>query len=364
MAKALAALGVLAVLTLGGLVALNLQGRGAAQRAEALAEKGAAQPLTPLYPAPAFAFTAHDGATTTLASLRGQVWVANFVFTQCRTICPLLTAKMVQLQRRLADTDARFVSFSVDPEHDTPDVLNTYAQRWAPNERRWQLLATTAQTLPELTRGFRVTATKNETPGAVDPIFHSSVFVLVDREGQVRGVYDSELRADFEALERGTRLLAGAPTEGAAPLPNDGAELYHALACANCHERPELAPALDGLAGERRELENGLVATYDEAYVRESVLAPDAKRVRGYPLRMPTYDGLLTAAQLEALGTWLLARPKKGHPEAAAHLAVDPICDMEVRVTADTPRAPAPDGGLVYFCSRHCQHDFEARSQR
>ena len=78
-------------------------------------------------------------------------------------------------------------------------------------------------------------------------------------------------------------------------------QLYKDLKCAQCHDAPALAPSLAGRAGTRRELENGLLVGYDEAYIRESLLAPDAKRVRGYPLRMPTYDGQIDGAALAEL---------------------------------------------------------------
>ncbi|MBX7098231.1 MAG: SCO family protein [Myxococcaceae bacterium] len=356
MGKLLVAVAALAVLSLAAVVALRLSGRGP-DRAERFADQGARQTLAPLWPAPDFAFPDQHGRTVTAASLRGKVWVADFVFTRCRTLCPMLTAKFVQLQRRLAGVDVAFVSFSVDPANDTPEVLAAYARQWASDEPRWSLLATGATTLPPLVKGFRVTAAPSEA-GAVDPIVHSSVFVLVDGQGQVRGVFDSEEREDFEALQRGVRALAApaAPVEAPALEP---AAQYHALGCASCHERPELAPALDGLAGQRRTLDNGLLAVADAAYVREAIVAPEARRVRGYPLRMPSYDGLLAPAELDALVAWVLARPKAGQGAAEAGLAEDPICHMAVRVVDDTPRVVS-DGGTEYFCSSLCRERYLA----
>ena len=356
MGKLLVAVAALAVLSLAAVVALRLSGRGP-ERAERFADQGAKQSLAPLWAAPDFAFPDQHGRTVTAASLRGKVWVADFIFTRCRTLCPMLTAKFVQLQRRLAGVDVTFVSFSVDPEHDTPEVLAAYARQWASDEPRWTLLATGAATLPALVKGFRVTAAPSEA-GAVDPIVHSSVFVLVDGEGQVRGVFDSEERADFEALQRGVRALASPAREVAEPTLEPAAQ-YHALGCASCHERAELAPPLDGLAGQRRTLENGLLALADQAYVRESIVAPEAKRVRGYPLRMPSYDGLLTPEALDGLVGWLLARPPAQQAVADAVVAEDPICHRQVRVAADTPTASA-DGGTEYFCSSLCRDRFLA----
>lgn len=349
-------LGVSALLTVGLLVGVRLAGPPKAARAEAFTERSVKQPLEPLWPAPDFAFVDERGGTVTRQALAGKVWVANFVFTQCRSICPLLTSKMVQLMRRLPGVDARFVSFSVDPANDTPAVLAAYRQKWAADEPRWALLATTAQTLPPLVAGFHVTAAPGK-PGDVDPITHSGVFVLVDKQGVVRGAFDSEHAADFQALERAVRTLAG---EAGQPVqePSDAVSLYHALSCASCHESDALAPKLEGLAGHKREQDTGLLATFDEAYVRESILSPDAKRVRGYPLHMPSYDGLVSPAALSALTAWLL-RPGAAPDAGSAEVALDPVCHMQVRVTADALHSEA-DGGPVYFCSAHCKARFDA----
>jgi len=360
MNRLLGAVGVSALLTVVGLWLLRDRIAGSAARpAEAYAEMGDRQKLEPLWPVPGFALTSQAGETVTPQSLRGRTWVVNFIFTQCRTLCPLLTAKMVQLQRRLEGADVTFVSVSVDPEHDTPEVLAAYARKWAPREKRWTLLATTPELLPALARDFHVVAEKGKATDP-DPILHSSVFLLVDREGTVRGAFDSELAADFTALERGVRTLASLP-EAAPPPDLPPEEQYHALACANCHERPELAPSLFGRAGTQRELDSSLRVTFDEAYVRESLLAPDAKRVRGYPLRMPGYDGQLTADQLDALARWILTRPAVGEPapDSDVKVAVDPICQMKVRVTPDALSAVIA-GEAHYFCAESCRRRFLA----
>lgn len=330
------------------------------RRETAPREAEASASLEVLWDAPDFRYVDQDGRSVTRAAFAGRVWIASFLFTQCRSVCPLLTAKMVELQRRLAGVDVRFVSFSVDPAHDTPEVLRAYARSWAPEERRWTLLATDAETLPALAAGFKVTAERTGDPQ--DPILHTSRFLLVDGSGRVRGVYDTEDVEQLAALERGARTLSGGADEGAAPaLPTAGIELYHALSCANCHERAELAPPLVDLPGQSRELDDGQVAIADAAWVRESILAPDARRVKGYPLRMPAYDGL-DEARLRTLVAWVLAR-RSGAPSEAngADVAVeeDPVCHMQVRVTADAIGAEV-DGRALHFCSEHCRDRYLA----
>ncbi len=298
-----------------------------------------------LWPAPDFRFSDHRGATLSREALLGKPWVANFVFTTCRTVCPLLTAKMVRLQRDVPKADVRFVSFSVDPQNDTVEALAAYAQQWNPEEDRWSLLATTPEGLAAVAQGFRVTAER--TDAGLDPILHSAVFVLVDERGVVRGVYDSEDSADFRHLATALGALGGQPE--APRADRTGEVLYHELSCANCHEHPELAPALGGILGTRRELETRLLVTADEAYLRESIVAPVAKRVVGYPLMMPSYEGHLTPTELDALVRYVVALPASSAPTPDVTIALDPVCHMKVRVTAD-----ALHEGEVYFCSKWC----------
>ncbi len=311
-----------------------------------------------LFAAPAFDYPDQHGQRVTHDGLKGKVWVANFVFTQCRTICPLLTAKMVQLQRQLEGVDARFISFSVDPAHDTPEVLAAYAEKWRAHEPRWLLLSTDEKTLPALARNFKVVVAKNPQADALDPIIHTPSFLLVDAEGGVRGVYDSDEPDSFEKLANDVRKLAD-QSPAVVPLATDGASLYHQLNCHTCHENPGLAPALGGLANTRRPLEHAQSAAFDAAYVRESILQPNAKRVEGYPLRMPTYVGLLDEPRVLALVKWILERPGAG-AAVAATTQRDPVCGMDVRADADAISATV-DGGTFYFCSQHCRDTFAGK---
>lgn len=340
-------------------VALLFYARGRV-RAPATAEDFAHLPkkaaLPALFPTPDFAFRAHTGQTVTRRSLQGQPYVANFVFTTCRTVCPLLTAKMVRLQRELAGAPLHFVSFSVDPEHDTVEALAAYAKSWNPDEPRWLLLETTPPGLAQVADGFHVTAQR--TDAGLDAVLHSAVFVLVDEQGVVRGVFDSEEQDDFRALTDAARALAGSAPPPPRREARTGEVLFHELSCSNCHEHPELAPALGGLVGQRRELESAAMVTADEAYLRESVLSPDAKRVRGFPLKMPSYAGHLTGEELEGLVKYVAALPAPAAPAPDVTLAVDPVCHMKVRVTPDALKLERDGGPPEYFCSAWCRARF------
>mgnify|MGYP000908860183 CR=1 FL=1 len=331
----------------------------APQTAEDLAHLPKSPALAPLFDAPDWSFRAHTGEQVSAASLRGQPWVANFIFTTCRTVCPTLTAKLTRLTRLLDGVPARFVSFSVDPQHDTAEVLAAYAKQWNPDEPRWLLLETTEAGLAAVADGFHVTAQRAD--GGLDAVLHSQVFVLVDAQGVVRGIYDSDEPDDFRALQTAVRTLSGAAA-AVAPPERSGETLFHELTCANCHERPELAPPLGGLLGRRREFDNGLTAVADEAYLRESILIPGLKRVRGYPLMMPSYAGQLRDDELQRLITYVAALAPSPEPSPEVPVEVDPVCHMKVRVVPDALQAPSADGGIVYFCSNWCRQRYQTNT--
>jgi cytochrome oxidase Cu insertion factor (SCO1/SenC/PrrC family) len=144
---------------------------------------------------PDFALTERSGRTLTRADLEGSYWVADFIFTRCRGICPLLTARMAGLAKRLPD-DVRLVSFSVDPAHDTPEVLRHYADgvsaRGADPDR-WLFVTGERDALHDLiSDGFRLNvAERPEGDAAADGelITHSDRFVLVGPRGRIRGYY-------------------------------------------------------------------------------------------------------------------------------------------------------------------------------
>jgi protein SCO1/2 len=161
---------------------------------------------------PTFSFTDQTGKTVTNADLRGKVWVANFVFTRCPSVCPMLTAKFQAFQGKLGKLPGvRFVSISVDPSYDTPQVLAEYAARFSADATRWQFLTgPLAEIEKTVVSGFKVHMGKPET-SATNPtlieIMHGEHFVLVDRAGVIRGYYRSD-QAGLAELEDDVRELA------------------------------------------------------------------------------------------------------------------------------------------------------------
>jgi protein SCO1/2 len=159
---------------------------------------------------PEFRFTDQSGAAFGSRELAGRVWVGDFIFTQCRAACPGMTARFVGLQRaiesrpELADS-VRLVSFSVDPERDSPERLREFAKRHGAKAEFWSFLTAPSGAVAELSlEAFALTADPPSTGGPT----HSDRFVLVDRQGRLRGNYRptvnerdlTRLLADIEAV--------------------------------------------------------------------------------------------------------------------------------------------------------------------
>jgi protein SCO1/2 len=120
-----------------------------------------------------------------LADLKGKVWIADFMFTTCGGICPMMTKNLAQVQRLYDGApDVRMVSISVNPDNDTPEVLKAYAKKYNADTTRWFFLTGPAEDIKKVAvESFKLGDIK-------EPIFHSSYFTLVDRQARIRGYYD------------------------------------------------------------------------------------------------------------------------------------------------------------------------------
>jgi protein SCO1 len=170
-----------------------------------------AQPLEQLGALPSFTFTRQDGQPFGLEQLKGRAWVANFIFTRCPTVCPVFTQQMARVQKQTAELGERLqlVSFSVDPQHDTPERLAAYAEKYGAQPARWSFLTGDYTQLQRtIVDGFKVAMGRaSDDESDVAGIFHGSHFVLVDRTGEVRGYYNSEHPDAVERLLRDARRL-------------------------------------------------------------------------------------------------------------------------------------------------------------
>jgi cytochrome oxidase Cu insertion factor (SCO1/SenC/PrrC family) len=153
--------------------------------------------------APVFALTDQDGRAFTPSALRGRVWVADFIFTRCPGPCVIMAGKMQRIQAALRDADLQMVSFSVDPEYDTPAVLKAYAREWDAGSR-WTFLTGEFRSIADVAHAFLTEAAPASAGGMA---MHSTQFFLVDGAGNVRGPYSGvdeegwqELVADAKAV--------------------------------------------------------------------------------------------------------------------------------------------------------------------
>jgi protein SCO1/2 len=140
-----------------------------------------------------FALVDQTGSAVSRASLAGAPWVANFIFTRCSTVCPRVTQRMHAVQA-LAHRDdrLRLVTFSVDPEHDEPAVLKTYADAYGADQTTWKFLTGSESAIDAIARSFAVGLVGKADPNKADfGIMHSGHLVLVDERGRIRGYYPS-----------------------------------------------------------------------------------------------------------------------------------------------------------------------------
>lgn len=139
-----------------------------------------------------FSLTSQENKPVSLSDLKGHVWIANFIFTRCMGPCPVMSSHMSQLKTEFTDPALRFVSFSVDPEFDTPKVLSDYAKSYKADSRWLFLTGESKKVYNLILESFKLAVEQNTDPNipAGERINHSLHFVLVDKEGHVRGYYN------------------------------------------------------------------------------------------------------------------------------------------------------------------------------
>lgn len=166
---------------------------------------------------PAFTMKSQAGQTVTPAELRGQPFIADFIFLSCRTSCPKLTERMKGLQDKIAQRQStvRLVSITVDPENDDVPALAKYTGTLGVNPKIWTFLTGPLEQLDAVVvKGFKVQYEKIKpiAPDAtVFTIMHGDWFVLVDGKGRIRGYYDTNDKGKLDELLENAQLLARYP---------------------------------------------------------------------------------------------------------------------------------------------------------
>lgn len=168
------------------------------------------RPPKPLGVLPEFAMTSVGPSGTARfgrGDLRGKVWIANFVYTSCAGPCPLLSGRLAALGKELP-ASVGLLTVSVDSEGDSPERLRAYARRYGADPARWIFLrGTPSETYRLLYAGFRLPLSMDPSAPDGRRAAHSTRFVLIDRDGAIRGYYDGLSDLDNTALARDARRL-------------------------------------------------------------------------------------------------------------------------------------------------------------
>jgi protein SCO1/2 len=162
-----------------------------------------------IYPKiPFFHFKNENGKQITSNDLKGKVWIADFFFTSCRTICPSMTTNLKRLNKETTDIQdhVQFISFTIDPERDSPEILHRYKYHYGIQAKNWIFLTGDEDKTHLLgIENFQIFAGRDEE--SQGGYAHSGAFTLVDKEGFVRGVYLGTDTKQVDQLQKDLRLL-------------------------------------------------------------------------------------------------------------------------------------------------------------
>jgi len=154
-----------------------------------------------------FSLTNQNGKTITQEYYDNQIYIADFFFTTCPSICPIMTENMFQIQEKTMEDNVLLVSYSVTPEIDSVAQLKKYALEKGVNDNKWNLLTGDKKQIYDLARKSYLVA-KNDGDGGKYDMIHTENFVLIDKEKRIRGFYDGtnkeemvKLLNDFKILE-------------------------------------------------------------------------------------------------------------------------------------------------------------------
>jgi protein SCO1 len=152
-----------------------------------------------------FSFKNQYGETVTNKTTDGKIYIADFFFATCQNICPAMSAQLTRLQDSIKNDDILILSHTVNPEHDTIEVLLAYAGRYKAIKDKWHFLTGSKKEINELAeKSYFVTAQDDGTP---EGFVHSEKFLLVDKYRRLRGVYDGTDSLQVDLLIRDIRTL-------------------------------------------------------------------------------------------------------------------------------------------------------------
>ncbi len=177
---------------------------------ETVKVNGEEQTDTIFYRIPEFALLDQDSNLISSEVTEGNIYVADFFFTSCPTICPKMKRNMFRLYQDLEGEDqVIFLSHSIDPKRDSVPKLKKYAESLEVSSRRWHFMTGEKDELYDLAKAYMVSAA--EDPKAPGGYIHSGAFILIDQKGRIRGYYDGTLPEDTELLKNDIKKLLATP---------------------------------------------------------------------------------------------------------------------------------------------------------
>jgi protein SCO1/2 len=154
-----------------------------------------------------FQFLDQDSATITNANFEGKIYVADFFFTSCRTICPIMKTQMLRVYEATKDMpDVLILSHTIDPEYDTVALLHDFANRLGVESKRWHFVTGVKDSIYKIAQTSYF-ATAMEDKSEPDGFIHSGAFLLIDKKGRIRGKYDGTKEEDVNRLIGDIKVL-------------------------------------------------------------------------------------------------------------------------------------------------------------
>lgn len=151
---------------------------------------------------PDFVFINEQGDTITQKITEGKVYVSDFFFSTCPTICPIMKSQMLRVYEKYADNDDFIIlSHSINPRYDTPEVLKSYKEKLGVDSPKWQFLTGTETNVYDLAQNHYLTSALEDSTAIEEGGFiHSGAFVLVDKNKHIRGIYDGTKGKEVDKL--------------------------------------------------------------------------------------------------------------------------------------------------------------------
>ncbi len=154
-----------------------------------------------------FNLTNQIGQVVNQNTTKNKIYIANFFFATCQSICPMMSNQLQEVQKAfLADDSVLILSHSVNPLHDTVAVLNNYADTYGAKTNKWHLLTGNKKQIYDLAKtSYLVNAFEDD--GSPEGFLHSELFLLIDKKARIRGMYDGTNTAEVKKLIEDVKLL-------------------------------------------------------------------------------------------------------------------------------------------------------------